>query len=89
MYEIILHSVVAPGIFKFTGILISEGKTFTNNNLMVMPGTTKSLLWGGFIFRPTDMGLQVSDRQSVLEVYQRRQTYQWMVQEELTSTAGF
>ena len=29
VYEIILHSVVAPGIVKFTGILISEGKTFT------------------------------------------------------------
>lgn len=61
VHETILHSVVAPGIVKFICISVSEGKTFTNNNLTVMPCTTKSLLWRGFIFRPTDMGLQVSD----------------------------
>ena len=80
--------MVAPGIIKFISVCVSGGKAFTKNNLMAMSCTTDSVT-GGFIFRPRDMGLQVSDRQNVFGVYQRCQTSHLVVQEELTSNAGF
>lgn len=64
VYEIILHSVVAPGTVKFIGILVSEGKTFTDNNLTVMPCATKSLLWGVLFSGP-----QTWDYRSVIAKY--------------------
>lgn len=57
--------------------------------IMAILCTPTSYYLRSFTFRPRDKGLQVSDRQSVFGVYQRPQTNQLGVQEELTSNACF